>query len=160
MFVRTRFNDGHLVDGQAGVVNGKKYETTPNILQNKDDYEFLQWEFELGDCVFFDMRTLHGNLNEITPKNDVHRYTLRMAKEDSKIEYRGDWAKEEREIMVANGYQKGDDLDGKMFPTLYKESRVEVGSPYGFKVCIYMRLLKSIRKVVRNFSTFSSTTAF
>lgn len=80
MFVRTRFNDGHLVDGKAGVINGKKYETTPNILQNKDDYEFLQWDFELGDCVFFDMRTLHGNLNEITPKNDVHRYTLRMAK--------------------------------------------------------------------------------
>jgi len=24
--------------------------------------------------------------------------------------------------MVANGYQNGDDLDGKMFPTLYKES--------------------------------------
>jgi hypothetical protein len=61
-------------------------------------------------------------LNEITPKNDIHRYTLRMAKEGSKIEYRGDWAKEEREIMVANGYQNGDDLDGKMFPTLYKES--------------------------------------
>ena len=45
-----------------------------------------------------------------------------MAKEGSKIEYRGDWAKEEREVMVANGYQNGDDLDGKMFPTLYKES--------------------------------------
>ena len=29
LFVRTRFNDGHLVDGEAGVVNGKKYETTP-----------------------------------------------------------------------------------------------------------------------------------
>ena len=25
LFVRTRFNDGHLVDGEAGVVNGKKY---------------------------------------------------------------------------------------------------------------------------------------
>jgi len=45
-----------------------------------------------------------------------------MAKEGSKIEYRGDWAKEERAIMVANGYQNGDDLDGKMFPTLYKEN--------------------------------------
>jgi len=56
---------------------------------------------------FFDMRALHGNLNEITPKNDIHRYTLRMAKEGSKIEYRGDWAKEERAIMVANGYQNG-----------------------------------------------------
>ena len=120
LFVRTRFNDGHLVDGKTGVVNGKKYETTPDILKNKDDYEFLQWDFELGDCVFFDMRTLHGNLNEVTPKNNIHRYTLRMAKEGSIVEYRGDWAKEERAIMEANGYKNGDDLSGKMFPTLYE----------------------------------------
>ena len=56
------------------------------------------------------------------PKNDVHRYTLRMAKEGSRIEYRGDWAQEERAYMESNGYKNGDDLDGKMFPTLYKES--------------------------------------
>ena len=42
-----------------------------------------------------------------------------MAKEDSKIIYRGDWAKEERAIMEDNGYKNGDDLAGKMFPTLY-----------------------------------------
>ena len=120
LFVRTRFNDGHLVDGKAGVINGKKYETTPDIIKNKDDYEFLQWDFELGDCVFFDIRTLHGNLNEVIPKNNIHRYTLRMAKEGSKVEYRGDWAREERAIMEANGYKNGDDLSGKMFPTLYE----------------------------------------
>ena len=120
LFVRTRFNDGHLVDGKAGVINGKKYETIPEIIKNKDDYEFLQWDFELGDCVFFDIRTLHGNLNEVIPKNNIHRYTLRMAKEGSKVEYRGDWAREERAIMEANGYKNGDDLSGKMFPTLYE----------------------------------------
>ena len=120
LFVRTRFNDGHLVDGKAGVINRKKYETTPDIIKNKDDYEFLQWDFELGDCVFFDIRTLHGNLNEVIPKNNIHRYTLRMAKEGSKVEYRGDWAREERAIMEANGYKNGDDLSGKMFPTLYE----------------------------------------
>ena len=120
LFVRTRFNDGHLVDGEAGVINGKKYEITPDILKNKDDYEFLQWDFELGDSVFFDMRTLHGNLDEVSPKNNIHRYTLRMAKEGSRVEYRGDWAKEERAIMEANGYKNGDNLSGKMFPTLYE----------------------------------------
>ena len=109
-----------MVDGEAGIVNGKKYEITPDIIQNKDDYEFLQWDLELGDCIYFDMRTLHGSLNEVIPKKDIHRYTLRMAKENSKIEYRGDWAREERAIMEANGYKNGDDLSGKMFPTLYE----------------------------------------
>ena len=41
-------------------------------------------------------------------------------KENSKIIYRGDWAREERSIMEANGYKNGDDLSGKMFPTLYE----------------------------------------
>ena len=35
LFLRTRFNDGHKVDGEAGVVHGKKYEITPDILNNK-----------------------------------------------------------------------------------------------------------------------------
>ena len=44
-----------------------------------------------------------------------------MAKEGSKIEYRWDWAQAERSIMEINGYKNGDDLSGKMFPTLYQE---------------------------------------
>ena len=31
---------------KAGIVNGKKYELTPDILENKDDYEFLQWDLD------------------------------------------------------------------------------------------------------------------
>ena len=119
LYMRTRFQEGHPIDGKAGEVNGKTYDITPNILQNKDDYEFLQWDLALGDCVFFDMRTLHGSLNQVTPKKDVHRYTLRMAKEGSIVQYRGDWAQDERAIMEANGYANGDHIAGKMFPTLY-----------------------------------------
>ena len=122
LFLRTRFNDGHQIDGKAGEVNGKKYEITPDIVANKNDYEFLEWDLEVGDCVYFDIRTLHGALYETTPCVDVNRFTLRMAKENSKIIYRGDWAREERAIMEANGYKNGDDLSGKMFPTLYEAS--------------------------------------
>ena len=120
LFLRTRFKDGHKVDGAEGVVNGIKYELTPDIISNKENYEFLEWDLEVGDCVYFDIRTLHGALHETTPKSDINRFTLRMAKENSKIIYRGDWAKEERAIMEANGYKNGDDLSGKMFPTLYE----------------------------------------
>jgi len=119
LFLRTRFNDGHQVDGIAGEVNGKKYEITPDILKNKSDYEFLEWDLELGDCVFFDIRALHGALHETTPSTDINRFTLRMAKENSKIIYRGDWAREERAIMEANGYKNGDNLSGNMFPKLW-----------------------------------------
>jgi ectoine hydroxylase-related dioxygenase (phytanoyl-CoA dioxygenase family) len=121
LFLRTRFNDGHKVDGVAGVVNGKKYEITPDILKNKNNYEFLEWDLEVGDCVYFDIRALHGALYETSPSSNINRFTLRMAKENSKIIYRGEWAREERAIMEANGYKNGDDLAGKMFPTLYSD---------------------------------------
>ncbi len=80
LFIRTRFQEGHPNDGSAGIINGKTYDITPDILQNKDDYEFLQWDLELGDCVFFDIRTMHGSLSQSIPKNDSHRYTLRWLK--------------------------------------------------------------------------------
>jgi len=121
LFLRTRFNDGHEVDGEPGIVNGKKYEITPDILKNKNDYEFLEWDLEVGDSVYFDIRTLHGALYETNPISNINRFTLRMAKENSKIIYRGEWAREERAIMEANGYKNGDDLAGKMFPTLYSD---------------------------------------
>jgi hypothetical protein len=44
-----------------------------------------------------------------------------MAKEGSRVEYRGDWAQDERSIMESSGYKNGDDLGGEMFPTLYEE---------------------------------------
>ena len=81
---------------------------------------FLEWDLEVGDCVYFDIRTLHGALHETSSSSDVNRFTLRMAKENSKIIYRGDWAREERVIMENNGYKNGDDLSGKMFPTLFE----------------------------------------
>ena len=119
LFLRTRFNDGHEVDGEPGIVNGKKYELTPDILKNKNDYEFLQWDLDIGDCIYFDIRTLHGGLDTVIPNRDIHRYTLRMAKENSQIIYRGEWAREERSIMEANGYKNGDKLEGIMFPKLW-----------------------------------------
>jgi len=43
-----------------------------------------------------------------------------MAKENSKITYNEDWAREERAIMEKNAYKNGDDLSSKMFPTLFE----------------------------------------
>ena len=58
-FLRVFFKDGHEVEGDECTINGIKYENPPDILGNKGKYEFLQWDFELGDCVIFDIRTLH-----------------------------------------------------------------------------------------------------
>jgi ectoine hydroxylase-related dioxygenase (phytanoyl-CoA dioxygenase family) len=120
-FLRVLFKDGHKVEGNECIINGKKYETPPDILGNKDKYDFLKWNCEIGDCVIFDMRTLHGTLSKTIPKKTLSRYTLRVAKEDAKVSYRGDWTSYSyRQSMKEAGYKEGDKLGGKMFPTLYE----------------------------------------
>ena len=120
LFLRVFFKDGHKVEGNECIINGKKYELPPDILGNKEKYEFLKWDCELGDCVIFDMRTLHGTLSSSIPQKTLSRYTLRVAKEDAKISYVGDWTSYNyRRAMQDAGYKEGDKLGGTMFPTLF-----------------------------------------
>ena len=120
VLIKGKFDNAWLEKLKKVIKKAKERLSPRFVNHNKDNYEFLQWDLEVGDCIYFDIRTLHGGLNTITPKKDVHRYTLRMAKENSKIIYRGDWARQERAIMEDNGYKNGDDLSGKMFPTLFE----------------------------------------
>ena len=123
LFLRVLFKDGHKVEGNECTIDGKKYELPPDVLGNKDKYEFLQWDFELGDAVIFDMRSLHGTLSSSIPNKTLSRYTLRVAKEEAKISYVGDWTSYNyRKAMKDAGYKDGDCLGGKMFPTLYENN--------------------------------------
>ena len=120
LFLRVLFKDGHKIEGNECIVDGKKYELPPDILGNKDKYEFLQWDCQLGDAVIFDMRTLHGTLSSLIPQKTLSRYTLRVAKEDAKISYVGDWTSYNyRKAMQDSGYKNGDNLGGSMFPQLW-----------------------------------------
>ena len=68
----------------------------------------------------FDIRTLHGTLNKSVPTKTLSRYTLRVAKEDAKIEYVGDWTSfNYRKAMQEAGYKNGDKLGGSFFPNLW-----------------------------------------
>ncbi len=125
LFMRVRFADGHQQDGptpdaQSGVeVNGQRYYAPPDVAANPDAYELISWDLQPGDCIFFDMRTLHGGLADVVPTQTVRRFTLRMTAPDGMIRYRGDWAAGERAIFEAEGYQQGDRIAGPFFPQLY-----------------------------------------
>ena len=48
-------------------------------------------------------------------------FSFDMIDENGKIEYRGKWAKEERDLMEQQGYNDGDKISGKMFPQLWSK---------------------------------------
>jgi len=120
LFMRVRFADGHPSLG-AQEVNGKTYHMPPDIEGEPEAYELLQWDLDLGDCIFFDMATLHGGISTTIPTETVRRFTLRMTAPDGTIRYRGDWAKGERAMFEAAGYREGDRIAGEFFPELWRE---------------------------------------
>ena len=118
LFMRVRFADGHpSFDPQE--VSGRTYHPPPDVNADPDAYDLLQWDLDLGDCIYFDMRTLHGGLASVTPTETVRRFTLRMTAPDGVIRYRGDWAKDERALFEAAGYGEGDRIAGEFFPQLW-----------------------------------------
>ncbi|MCG7518791.1 phytanoyl-CoA dioxygenase family protein [Ruegeria sp. Ofav3-42] len=125
LFMRVRFADGH-PSYEPTEVAGLTYHPPPDVNADPDAYELLQWDMESGDCIFFDMRTLHGGLASVTPTETVRRFTLRMTAPDGIIRYRGDWAKDERAQFEAAGYREGDRIDGPFFPKLWPR---EPGQP-------------------------------
>ena len=91
LFMRVRFDDGHWIDGAGTEVNGVRHDLPPDVATQPENYDLVDFDLDLGDCIFFDMRTLHGSLATSVPTETVQRYTLRMTAEDGRIAYRGDW---------------------------------------------------------------------
>ena len=122
LFQRVYFKD-HRPAGAPGWVNGRYYEAPPDIEAEPDRYDIVAFDLEPGDCLVFDMRTLHGALPGPPPARTIRRYTLRMTAEDGRIRYRGDWAKKERTIFERAGHRDGDALDSAFFPKLWTADR-------------------------------------
>jgi len=126
LFQRVFFKS-HEAAGKPGVVNGQAYEAPPDIDADPGAYDLVAFDCAPGDCIMFDMRTLHGALAETVPDRTIRRYTLRMTAEDGRIRYRGDWAKAERAIFEAAGHKEGDAIDSDFFPRLWPAAESPTG---------------------------------
>jgi ectoine hydroxylase-related dioxygenase (phytanoyl-CoA dioxygenase family) len=122
LFMRVFFT-GHETHGAAGRVKGLDYEAPPDIDADPGAYDLVSFDMGAGDCVFFDMRCLHGALQSQVSRQDNARFTARFTAEDGRIRYRGDWAAGERAIFEAAGHREGDALDSDFFPRLWEAAK-------------------------------------
>ena len=122
LFMRVWFKD-HRPAASAGWVSGRYYELPPDIDAERDQYDIVSFDLARGDCLVFDMRTLHGSSGDTVPKSTMRRYSLRMTAEDGHIRYRGDWAKNERAIIEQAGHQEGDSINSEFFPALWESTK-------------------------------------
>ncbi|MFK8019974.1 MAG: phytanoyl-CoA dioxygenase family protein [Pseudomonadales bacterium] len=118
LFMRVWFDD-HQAAEPSGWVNGQRYESPPDINSNRDEFDIVSFDMDAGDCLIFDIRTLHGSNPNFVPSTLSRRYTLRLAAENARIRYRGDWAKNERALFEAAGHRDGDEMNSEFFPELW-----------------------------------------
>ena len=118
LFMRVYF-DSHQCALPAGTVNGLHYDAPPDIDAHRDDFDIVSFDLAAGDCLLFDIRTLHGSPPNFIPRTEQRRFTVRMAAEDARIRYRGSWAAQERAYFEAAGHREGDSLNSDFFPTLW-----------------------------------------
>ncbi len=116
--MRIFFKD-HQAAQAPGWVNRQFYELPPDIDAQRQDYDLVAFDMEVGDCLVFDMRLLHGAPAGVIPARTRRRFTVRLAAQDGRIRYRGDWAAQERALFEAAGHRDGDELDSEFFPRLW-----------------------------------------
>ena len=118
LFMRVWFKN-HQSEEEPQWVNGHFYEPPPDINADRERYDIISFDVDEGDCLVFDIRTLHGSPPGPAPEKSLSRYTLRMASEDARIRYRGNWAIAERCVFEQFGHGDGDEINSEFFPMLY-----------------------------------------
>lgn len=66
LFMRIFF-DGHQAAQPPGWVNGRYYDLPPDIDRRRDEFDVVGFDLQPGDCLLFDIRTLHGSPPDVVP---------------------------------------------------------------------------------------------
>lgn len=97
------------------------YADLPDIDANRAAYEFLAWDVGVGDCLVFDLRTVHGATAGKTPlPRTIHRMSLRFGAEGMIFRPRGSWTEEITDHLIALGQKVGEPLDCPLTPTVWR----------------------------------------
>ena len=70
----------------ADVAEG--FDAVPDIDNNRDDYRILSWDLNLGDCIVFHMRTLHGAPATVGIKTRRRGFSTRWLGDDARFAVR------------------------------------------------------------------------
>ena len=104
-------------DGDMG-----DYGDIPDIDADADAYEFLSWDVAAGDCLVFDLKTVHGAGAGRKPlANTIRRMSLRFAAEDTVFKPRGTWTEETAQHLIALGQKVNGPLECELLPTVWRQ---------------------------------------
>lgn len=99
-----------------------EYRDMPDIDARADEYDFLSWDVAAGDCLVFDLKTVHGAAAGRKPlTNTIRRMSLRFADETALFKPRGTWTEETSQHLISLGQTIGGPLECDLLPTLWRQ---------------------------------------
>lgn len=102
------------------VCEGSQYQPVPDIDAHSEDYEFLSWEVDVGDCLVFDFRTLHCVTNrDQSAQQSQRRMTFRFGADNTIFSPRGKWTEETSAYLMGLGQKPGSPIDCDLMPKVW-----------------------------------------
>ncbi len=97
-------------------VQDPRFEVIPDFETERDQHQFLSWELEVGDCIFFHGLVVHGASGNPSPQSRRRAYATRWLGEDARYAVRSGQISPPLE---GHGLQTGDPMDCEMFPRVW-----------------------------------------
>ena len=95
------------------------WEPFPDIESDRDRYGVTSWEIQLGDCIAFNGRIIHGGSGALAPDRALKVFNTQWLGDDVRVNFRSyGMDPDHSEKMRAAGMGHGDRLDGRVYPRL------------------------------------------
>ena len=94
------------------------FDSIPDIEANRDQYEILSWDLELGDCIVFHFKTLHGGAGNLSQRARRRAFSSRWIGDDAVFADRS--GETSPPFPELSSFKQGDVLDHPLFPVCWK----------------------------------------
>ena len=113
MFMPKKFLTNKGYDYKPG-----SFDSIPDIDANRNQYEILSWDLDLGDCIVFHFKTLHGGSGNPSQYARRRAFSSRWIGDDAVFADRpGETSPPFPEL---SSFKQGDVLDHPIFPVCWK----------------------------------------
>ena len=94
------------------------FDSLPDIEANRDQYEILSWDLELGDCIVFHFKTLHGGPGNLSQRARRRAFSSRWIGDDAVFADRS--GETSPPFPELSSFKQGDLFDHPLFPVCWK----------------------------------------
>jgi ectoine hydroxylase-related dioxygenase (phytanoyl-CoA dioxygenase family) len=106
-----------------GVAEDTAYAPVPDIDAAPERYRLVSWDMNQGDCLVFDLRSLHGATAGTRPlQRTIRRLSLRFGDEQVRFKPRGVWTEEITQFLIEQGQAVGETLNCRILPVAWRRA--------------------------------------